>query len=112
MRLRLAWILGLALALLAAQAVGLAHRTVHGPQPAGAAHAAAQADHDGHDLFGHEAGGIDCRLLDALGQPGVPGAPSLVLPLALSPVVLAGGHGDFVARWVALFDARGPPARS
>lgn len=113
---RRSWVLSLAIVLIAVQALGLAHRTVHGATPwtgMGAhAPAAAKASPTGHAFAGHDAGSVECRLLDALGQAAPPVAPLILLPLALDSVVLARCQGEFLARWVALFDARGPPARS
>lgn len=113
---RLCWVLSLAILLIAAQALGLAHRTVHGSTPwtGTSAHtpAEAKASPTGHAFAGHDAGSVECRLLDALGHAGPPAAPLILLPLALDSVVLARCQGEFLARWVALFDARGPPARS
>jgi len=36
--------------------------------------------------------------------------PPVVLPLLLPAATLACLQGEAVARWVALFEARGPPA--
>lgn len=108
----------LAFALVAAQSLALMHRIVHGPQ-AELPHALALEDtEDACDhapgwlagLFaGHDAGDDGCRLLAALSHDGVPFADAAAsLPLATA-VFLKVLHGDFVARWSALFDARGPP---
>ena len=62
-------------------------------------------------LFHHKAGGLDCRLFDQLCHG--PAAPitvvhmlSFALPIA---AVLMTLEGEYIARWSALFDARGPP---
>jgi hypothetical protein len=108
----------LVLALLFAQALGFVHRSVHGIAPADAAassgalaqSAPPNAQHDGWThLFAHDDGGAECRLFDAVGydalQPGL-----LALPAAIPPAaVLAVLAGESLARWAAMFDARGPP---
>ncbi|RYF37018.1 MAG: hypothetical protein EOO21_00500 [Comamonadaceae bacterium] len=118
-------VLVLVLALLLAQALGLMHRTLHGGQwrtaPVTAVHGKvqdqgqAQADKRAHAhgwvgaLFaGHESD-ADCRLFDPLNHDGPATVATLRLPLLLSSFFLATAAGDFVARWAALFDARGPP---
>jgi hypothetical protein len=60
-------------------------------------------------LFTGHGSDSDCRLLDALTTPGATAAATPALPLLLSSFFLACFQGDFVARWAALFDARGPP---
>jgi len=120
-RLHRAAVVALLVVLVLAQTLGWIHRGLHGAsgavrhaQAAAHAHAGEAAPQSGSgwmdDLFGSHADGADCRLFDVLGQPGcVPAA--LALPPALPPAFfLASTHADFVARWAALFDARGPPA--
>lgn len=107
----------LALALWLATTLGLVHRTLHGPV---AAHATAaslehgKADHGGHGLFalfdGHQSD-ADCRLYDQLSHgPAALGVPALALPVLLPAAIFLHLEGEAIARWVALFDARGPPA--
>ncbi|AEG92196.1 hypothetical protein Rta_11110 [Ramlibacter tataouinensis TTB310] len=129
-------VLLLAFALIGAQALGLMHRLVHGPQAhlahalqggGGHAHEHPQAhdhehddDHAGHHhhdgtgwaaaLFAGHDDESTCRLFDPLSHEGLPGVPMLALPLALSTFFLDRFQGDFLVRWAALFDARGPPA--
>lgn len=113
-----AWLAGAIVLLVLAQALGLMHRALHVPgalvgppelRQASLAPAHGHGAHWAQDLFaGH--GDTDCRLLDALAHPACPAAPLLVLPVQLAAPRLAAAHGDFVARWAALFDARGPPA--
>jgi len=104
-------------ALVAAQALGLMHRTVHLPHgiAQGQAHAHSH-DGDSHgwvaDLFAGHEDDSSCRLFDPLNHEGAPCVPPVVLPLSLSSFFLDAFQGDFVARWAALFDARGPPSRS
>ena len=117
-RVLLAW---LAFALVMAQALGLVHNVVHGPHAeilAAAAHDH-EEEHEAHRhghahgalalLFaGHDEGA--CLLLDGLVNDAAPLAGAVVLPLAAPAALLAVLQGGFLARWSALFDARGPPA--
>jgi hypothetical protein len=113
----------LALVLLLNQTLGLLHGIVHGPLIA-TGHAAhvgqvadvvAQADHDADNFFsrlfsGHEEDSA-CRLYDQSSHlDAVPGVPVLALPLVLQPFVFSVLSGLAVARWHALFQARGPPS--
>jgi hypothetical protein len=112
--LQRAAVLALVAVLLLAQTLGWLHRGLHGtPSVAQAVLVATQAQATadaGAKAFGHEAGTVECRLYDVLAQPGCAPAPLLQLPFAPPAAWLATALGDFVARWAALFDARGPPA--
>lgn len=116
------WLLGWVLvALVCAQALGFMHRVVHTPAGIPHAHAAAEADahpHDGHgapagwiaDLFAAHDDASGCRLYDGVGQDSALLPALLALPChgpaaALLPFLA----GEFLARWAALYDARGPP---
>ncbi|QFZ87621.1 hypothetical protein GFK26_15900 [Variovorax paradoxus] len=112
-----ALVVALAFALWFAGTMGLMHRSLHVPGlPAAAAAATAQAEHrhgTGHtlaSLFGvHD--DADCRLYDQLAHgAGAPGVPLVVLPMLLPAATFAYLQGEAIARWVALFDARGPPS--
>ncbi|MFC5520908.1 hypothetical protein [Polaromonas jejuensis] len=120
----LAWLL--VFALLAAQILGLMHGVVHGPQAHlhGSGHGhphvhdddhsdAADADHGDSwlaSLFSSHDGDSDCRLFDQASHgSAAPAVTALSLPMALSSFVLAISQGEALARWAALFDARGPP---
>ncbi|RYZ06719.1 MAG: hypothetical protein EOO24_11490, partial [Comamonadaceae bacterium] len=60
-------------------------------------------------LFGFH-GDAECRLYDQLsGAAAVLGVPLVVLPVVLPTARFAFFEGEYLARWVALFDARGPP---
>ena len=98
----------LVLLLLAAQALGLAHRVAHAPGlPGGAlAHVAAAAH------ASHEAGSAECRLVDQLAH-----ADALCGSMVLPPAPLrTADTGHAVARpaltvgSAAAYLARGPPA--
>ena len=118
----LAWLLAAVLVL--TQTLGLMHGIEHGKtRSAGTHHHHADCEshhHDGAtalfaqsflaDLFDSHQQESDCRLYD---QASHDGAPATVIKLAL-PVVppsfsVAIFQGDALARWAALFDARGPP---
>ena len=112
------------LALLAAQAIGLMHRIVHAPHGQHAPKALqvqqvqAQALQPAHGsswvscLFAGHADDSTCRLFDPLGHGAPPAAPAVILPVVLSSFFLDHFHGEFLVRWAALFDARGPPTLS
>lgn len=108
----------LLVAFVLAQALGWMHRGLHGSgaAPAAVASLHAQGERSAHalssgiaGLFDGHADASDCRLFDAIAQPGCAPSHAAVLPLPLLQAVLLASHGDFVARWSALFDARGPP---
>jgi hypothetical protein len=109
----------LAAALLVAQTLGFVHGLAHnGALSPVHAHAlaACQADKALHDhagddlLFAGHGGEMDCRLYDQASHGGM--MPLLVmptLPVVLPPFEVAIFQGEALARWAALFDARGPP---
>ena len=97
----------LVVALLWAQSLGLWHRQVH----AGLSQATHTSVSVGSKLFSNHQSDTDCRLFDQLSHADgatalLAGAPAL---LAL-PEILRASHGLAVARWHALFQARGPPS--
>lgn len=106
------------LALVCAQALGLMHRHAHGPSaPAGhAAHLSQASPHEGgagwlHEIFAVHDDETDCRLYDALSPQVFAVQAVATLPVITPPKgCLRLRQGDFVARWAALYDARGPPA--
>lgn len=52
----------------------------------------------------------ECRLYDQLSaDPALPAVVQLLLPVQPPMARLRHEAGDFVARWAAMFDARGPP---
>jgi len=120
--------IALVVALWFAGTLGLIHRSLHVPglgQPAAAAQAShgeearVQAAHVSHvphvphgiaSLFGNHTD-AECRLYDQLSHgSGALGVPTLVLPVLLPSATFAYLQGEAIARWVALFDARGPPS--
>lgn len=101
----------LALALVGAQALGLAHRVLHGQAPPAQLGASAAAPTAGGTAFdAHEPGSIECRLLDqvahadglaATAWPALP--PRVPAPAPAAAAVAAAAapcHG---------YQARGPP---
>ncbi len=115
----------LALAVWLAATLGLMHETmhVHGLKAVGAT--AARADHGDHarrvdhadrgvhglhTLFAGHQSDADCRLYDQLAHgSAMPCVPFVALPVFLPAATFAWFEGEVLARWVALFDARGPP---
>ena len=132
----LATVIALALALWLASTLGLVHRVLHAPAgiapavsavlavsaqrtsmpsaspPTGATAASSDAFLRGGlmALFGSHKE-ADCRLYDQLaGGAATLAVPLVVLPVTLPAATFAYFQGEFLARWVALFDARGPPS--
>ena len=126
---------GLVLALLLLPLIGLMHGVMHGPAQGfetssvsvQASHQASHTvdhenendhdhDHD-HDhgnwaerLFAGHSQSADCLVFDQLCQgQALKALPLQVLPTLPPGAVLASLAGDFIARWAALFQARGPP---
>ena len=107
-------------AVVLAQALGLMHRVVHLPNAPAQLHQQSGHGH-GHDhaqaheavwvadLFAGHADDSSCRLFDPLNHEGAPVVPAVSLPAVAALFFLDVLQGDFVARWAALFDARGPP---
>jgi hypothetical protein len=109
----LLWLI--ACALIAAQALGFMHRIAHLPhqQPD---HHHARAAASGHEaaswlqqLFEAHADDSTCRLFDPLNHEGGPTVPAVAQPVLLASFFLDILQGEFLARWAALYDARGPP---
>jgi hypothetical protein len=117
------------LALVCAQALGFMHRVAHEGHVGGSAHG--EALHGAHQagvdvqvgagdsssaegwlqaLFALHENETDCRLYDGVG-PQALACPAVTPVDAIAPTAsyLSLLSGDFVARWAALFDARGPP---
>ncbi len=113
----------LALALLMVPLLGLMHGIVHGlshglPAVVVSAHVQGHAQVSAVDasawskkLFaGHEKA-ADCLVFDQLCQAqALHSLPLQALPPVLLSFVLVTLAGDFIARWAALFQARGPPS--
>jgi len=123
----LAWLV--IFALLLAQALGLVHGVVHAPhmpqmQWHDDGHHSAQEQQHRHDdgldadpdagwlasLFSSHEGDSDCRLFDQASHgSAAPAVALLSLPMVPPAFVVAIFQGEALARWAALFDARGPP---
>lgn len=108
-------LVALAFALWIAGTLGVMHRSLHVPGLEQAqAHAQGvvhkHAAHGLESLFGEHTD-AECRLYDQLGDgSATPSVPLLVLPMLLPAATFAFLQGEAIARWVALFDARGPPS--
>lgn len=116
MRRGLLWFL--LAALVAVQALGLVHGIVHGNAAAPARSiddgpGAHPDDGNGRwasGLFGGHDDESGCLLYDQLSHGGcLPLPAALQLPVVVPALLLQWFQGEFVARWAALFDARGPP---
>lgn len=114
--------IALVVALWFAGTLGLIHRSLHVPgldqataamQASHAEEAGGHAAHVSHgiaSLFGDHTD-AECRLYDQLSHgSGALGVPTVVLPVLLPSATFAYLQGEAIARWVALFDARGPPS--
>ncbi|MGJ7490546.1 hypothetical protein [Variovorax sp. ZT4R33] len=113
-------LIALAVALWLASTLGLMHRVVHLPTSPAVVHlhtasTLSAVSSQGHDhrgllaLFGVHAD-ADCRLYDQLaGGAAALSVPLVVLPIALPMARFHYFLGEALARWVSLFDARGPP---
>ena len=114
----------LACAMLMAQTLGFMHGVVHSPinGPYTAAgnnvqvtlQSASQAGELSGNwvdaLFSSHHGDNDCRLFDQASHgSAAPQVAALALPVVLPSFAVAIFQGEALARWAALFDARGPP---
>ncbi|MFZ3117409.1 MAG: hypothetical protein WA159_03740 [Variovorax sp.] len=119
-------LIALAVSLWLASTLGLMHRVLHLPAPLAAAHSHAESESESASpvaatsfvemhrgllgLFGSHHAEADCRLYDQLaGGAAALSVPLVVLPIALPMARLHYFLGEALARWVSLFDARGPP---
>jgi len=99
----------LVFALWVAATLGIVHRTLHVP---GSGHPSMveKAGHGLPALFGDHTD-AECRLYDQLSNgPAALGVPLVVMPVVLPAATFAWLEGEALARWAALFDARGPPS--
>ena len=117
----------LACALLLSQTLGFMHGVVHAPirgsyTAATAAGSSVQnalpsASELGEpsgkwvdNLFSSHHGDNDCRLFDQASHgSAAPQVVALALPVVLPSLAVVIFQGEALARWAALFDARGPP---
>ena len=107
----------LAFALWAATTLGLLHGTLHGAAASAHADAAtvavagkAAASRGLTALFGVHTE-AECRLYDQLSHgAAAPCVPPVFLPVLLPAASFVWLEGEVFARWIALFDARGPPS--
>ena len=108
---RLLW--WLIAALIAAQTLGLLHRVAH-PAATPTIAAPAGAGERGHSwvasLFSGHDDDSGCRLYDQLSHAdGLPTIAVIAPAIAAALFLLPFFHGEALARWAALFRARGPP---
>ena len=119
-RLALVWILTLSLLLV--QTLGAMHRVLHASSAGSSTLAVAgqnkplQAQEKTRaavglaTLFSSHASDTDCRLYDQASHGSAAlHVVALALPVVLPSFVVAIFQGEALARWAALFDARGPP---
>ena len=109
----------LAAALLLAQTLGMVHGVAHHNTLEHVhthTQAGEHADESTHEdsvltsLFAVHDGENDCRLYYQASHGGMlPQVVALALPVVLPPFGVAIFQGEALARWAALFDARGPP---
>jgi hypothetical protein len=117
-----ALVLALAMALWVASTLGFMHRVVHTPGSRAVASSVASSNSVAPmpaiarvrsgvaALFGPHDKEDDCRLYDQLaGGFAMLSVPTLALPIAMPMARFHFFLGEAIARWVALFDARGPP---
>ena len=112
-KLRL-WVFALVVSMLLAVFLGQLHASKHnglgGGHQAAAAHDAAHDHGFFEQLFSNHVEGVDCRLYDQLVDGDAPPLVAAVfIPVVLPSVLVAIFAGEALARWAALFDARGPP---
>ena len=111
---------GLLVALLLSQSLGQLHIVKHGGSVGAHQASAAHATHGTQSaagffdaLFSSHSTSSDCRLYDQLsGGVAMPAVAHLMVPVVLPSFVVAIFQGEALARWAALFDARGPPLTS
>lgn len=116
------WLSGLVLALVFSGTLGQLHRMVHAPGltlAQGAAHSHSDSRNGAQEhapaagwlagLFGIH-NDVECQLYDQLsGDPALLALPLLLAHQPLPAAQLPTQAGDFIARRVAFFQARGPP---
>ena len=102
-------------ALLLSQTLGFVHGITHAgsykPSHTATAKPAGQSKHSVvNALFSSHNGEADCRLFDQASHGSAVTSPVVVmLPVVLPSLAVAIFQGEALARWAALFDARGPP---
>lgn len=111
-------LVSLAVAVVASHLLGLMHRSLHGPHSQPAHIAAAQHADDAAGceesnwvaaLFSGHDDDSKCQLFDSLTQGGPQAGSAAVFQAPASPGLLLSLAGAALARWAALFEARGPP---
>ena len=113
LKLRL-WLFALAVSMLASLFLGQIHAVKHNRSGAGYPSVAAPEALQDHgffkQLFSNHLEGAECRLYDQLGDGhALPVVVAMFIPVVLPSALVAGFASEALARWAALFDARGPP---
>lgn len=107
----LGWVL---VALLGAQLLGLLHRVAHAPlaaPPASQQRAGEPSPQGGVAALFPTHDAPECRLFDAVGPDNACPPPAGSTPALLASEPPSGHVPQVLARWVAPFQARGPPSR-
>jgi len=107
----------LAMVVLLSQSLGQLHAIKHGslapaPHVIAAQEASKNQLEDGflEQLFSSHSSSTDCRLYDQLRDShALPTVASMLSPTVLPSLLVAIFAGEVLARWAALFEARGPP---
>jgi hypothetical protein len=110
-------VLGLVLAMLLSQSLGQWHAVKHpafagfkGVISAASVPAPSTPSSFLDQLFSSHASDKDCRLYDQLGDGhAIPAVAAVALPVLMPSLRVVIFAGQALARWSALFDARGPP---
>lgn len=100
----------LTLALWFASTLGLVHGVLHIPGVPHAPSAERGTSYMSALFSDHHDGDAQCNLYDQLSLgPAAISVPTIALPLAFLTATVDFLRGEALARWVALFRARGPP---
>ena len=108
------WVFALAVCMLASLFLGQIHAVKHhrlgAGYPSAAAPKALQDQGFFKPLFSKHLEGAECRLYDQLSDGhALPVVVAMFIPVVLPSALVATFACEALARWAALFDARGPP---
>ncbi len=107
----------LVMVVLLSQSLGQLHAIKHGGLDNTSLATAGHVAHESHDdgsfleqLFSSHSSSTDCRLYDQLRDShALPSLALMLFPIVLPSLLVAIFAGEALARWAALFEARGPP---